>query len=201
MFRTFERLTLDKTCITWGKLPSISHIDNNKVKNHILKNKNNLERLSSNEFEPYYQYYKQVYTKELTWLTEYIMQNYTAAFVKPLELFECVFLIQEPNQTIRTHHHQVSPNQKDNPDLSVLYSVNLGKEKTRLFFEYDKGRFKNCSDYIDLETGKFIIFNSNLNHYIEQNKNDESNLYISLHFQYVNGDNGREETDYEVKYT
>ena len=61
MFKTFERLTIDKTCITWGKLPSISHIDNNKIKNHILKNKNNLERLSSNEFEPYYVYHKQVY--------------------------------------------------------------------------------------------------------------------------------------------
>jgi hypothetical protein len=200
MFKTFERTILTKSFVTTGELPSISHIDDEKLKNHILKNKNNLQRVSENPFEPYYLYHKQIFTKELTWFVEYILQNWNTAYQTSLELFECVFLIQEPNQFIRTHHHQLAPNQKDNPDISVLYPVSLGKEKTRIFYNYDNHRFKNCSYSYELKQRNFHIFNSDLTHYIEQNNNDEPNIFLSVHYQIVNGEYTKEKQDIESIY-
>ena len=200
MFRTFERTTLTKSFIATGELPSISKIDDVKLKDHILQNKDSLEKVSENPFDAYNMYHKQLYTKELTWFVEYILQNWNTAYETSLELFECVFLIQEPNQFIRTHNHQQSPNQKDNPDLSVLYPVSIGNKPTKICYNYDNHRFKNCSYSYQLKQRNFHIFNSDLSHYIEQNNNDEPNVFLSVHYQIVNGEYTKEKQDFEISY-
>ena len=94
-------------------------------------------------------------------------------------------IVQQTGENVNTHHNVKDWHLGESPEVSCLYTVATGKEKSYVIFEYDDGRNKHRRWKVPLEQDQFILFSSNLNHYITHNKNKDFLVNLSLHFQLI----------------
>jgi hypothetical protein len=75
-----DKIVLDEKSIVVGNLSKLSHVDNEKLKEHVLSNYNEQNRASNDSFNYLYNYHKLPYHLHTQWLREYIQDFYSDKF-------------------------------------------------------------------------------------------------------------------------
>jgi hypothetical protein len=75
-----EKIVLDEKSVVIGNLSKLSHVNNEKLKEHVLSNYNEQNRASNDSFNYLYNYYKLPYHLHIQWLREYIQHFYSDKF-------------------------------------------------------------------------------------------------------------------------
>ena len=122
----------------------------------ILKDKLNLNRIQTN-----------------------ILENYSDNKFQS----DSVFNYHKDYVHVDDDHHIDEFDLWNSPDISCIYTLSNNEIPSDLIFEYDKGREKHARYRIPLFHNRFVLFNSELNHYLTPNKNDEPIVNLSFQFQ------------------
>ena len=94
-------------------------------------------------------------------------------------------IVQTENEKINTHNHIDAFDLHGSPDVSCLYCVHSGEKETSVTFDYNDGRRKGWSWRVPIKAGQFILFSSDLNHYIGKNLNKDFLINLSLRYHLV----------------
>lgn len=174
----FEHHLLSETFITIKKLDTVSKVNHTFVEKFIKDNSKNSSFLSDNKFS-FLKYYKPLpYHQQIQWLRDYIIDHFGAEYHRRIDLKREFLLEQKPGQIINTHNHIDEHELNNSPDFTIFYNISNNKINSELVIEYNDHRFKQRGFYTELKFNKFVIFNSSLNFYISENKNNVNNNYI-----------------------
>ena len=123
-------------------------------------------------------------TNTFQWVQDYIRDHYRIEYGRtlyPMPKNSVAGIVQTENEKINTHNHIDAFDLHGSPDVSCLYCVHSGEKETSVTFDYNDGRRKGWSWRVPIKTGQFILFSSDLNHYIGKNLNkDFTNIMVHL---------------------
>ena len=169
---------LTESFIIQDKIDKVSSVDTKLIKNHILSNFTLDARYNDDQYWYMKDYVKVPYHQHIQWTQDYLRDHYRSEYGKTL-------VVQQTGENVNTHHNVKDWHLGESPEVSCLYTVATGKEKSEVIFEYDDGRNKHRRWKVPLIQDQFILFSSNLNHYITHNKSKEFLINLSLHFQLI----------------
>tara|TARA_R100000005_G_C4994847_1_gene201789 strand:- start:1346 stop:1894 length:549 start_codon:yes stop_codon:yes gene_type:complete len=179
-----NKLTLTEQNIFYDYFPiENSFVDIEKIKFNILKNYWGKYKQSFNISDSHHYYYNLTPDKNVTWVLDWIRDQLNLKQdIKWISLKKRC-LIQNQGESINFHKHIDEHDLNGSPTLSGIYTVDCGKETSDLIFKYSQG--KNIGTYsIPMEKNKVIIFNSELEHSFEKNKNEEPIFNICFTFNF-----------------
>ena len=160
-------------------------IDRKKIKNDILNSFVSEKRLSKNKKDYSYQDFEVPFSKPLSWLRDYIRDHFKVDYHRTLIGKKEWGNVYSPGESSLARH-QVEPLLlKNSPDYTCLYGLDVDKDSCELVIEYDDNRRKNRTWHIPLENNKFIIFPSTQRYFISQNKSNQSNIFLTINYEYV----------------
>jgi len=165
-----------------------SKVDINMLKNHVLSNWTLDNRVSDNDFEYLHEYCKVPYHQHIQWLQDYIRDHYRVEYSQtlvPAPQNSVTGIIQQTGEKVNTHQHINNHDLNASPDLSALFCVSTGEKETSVTFNYSDGRRKDWSWRVPIKTGQFILFSSELNHYIGKNENKDFLINLSFMYQLI----------------
>ena len=131
-------------------------------------------------------YVKIPYHQHIQWTQDYLRDHYRSEYGKtliPTPVDSIRGIVQQTGEGVNTHHNVKDWHLEESPEVSCLYTVATGEKKSHVIFEYDDGRNKHRRWKVPLKQDTFLLFSSNLNHYIENNENKDFLVNLSLHFQ------------------
>jgi len=178
-----SKILLTEQSIIFGEIPSILKLDLDRIKTNVVKNYAFGNFKSNDDFNYHKDYLKIDDDQHITWLLDYIRDHYRAEYEKTPIITQRAGLLQNKGQMINTHHHIDCFDLWNSPDISCIYTVDTGPQPVFLHFEYEKGREKHARWKIPLLKNRYIIFNSDLNHYFSANKNTDPIVNLSFQFQ------------------
>jgi len=174
-----HKRVLSETAIYHDELPSISHVDNNKIKNSILSDFANFKAADDNR-------YKDIRVgmhQHITWVMDYMRDHVRGEYgftLIPISIFAQIH--GKGENTIKRNH--IDPYDIHNsPDFTFMYFVNAEDDELVIEWEdhRDKGRFWT----IPIKTGKFVMWNSDLNYYMLPNKKDSFRIALLFNCQII----------------
>ena len=183
-----NKKTLTESFIVTGKLDKVSFVDTKLIKNHILSNFTLDARYNDNQYWYMKDYVKVPYHQHIQWTQDYLRDHYRDLYgttLIPTPVDSIRGIVQQTNEGVNTHHNVKDWHLGDSPEVDCLYTVATGKEESFVVFEYDDGRNKHRRWKVPLVQDQFILFSSNLNHYITNNNNKDFLVNLSLHFQLI----------------
>jgi hypothetical protein len=149
-----------------------SLIDFDKIKEHLLKSTARdifkERRLNGVPLK---------WEKNIHWLYEYIKDQFMKhdSNRQIISVGEHETLISKPGELHPTINDINIYDLYGSPDYTILFPIN-GKATVSLF--YDDNRHKDKSWYVDIETNKYIIFNSSIKYDISRNEEKENRFII-----------------------
>ena len=179
---------LTESFVIEGKLDEISSVNTRLLRNHILSNYSMKNRYNDDQYWYMSEYLKVPYHQHIQWTQDWLRDHYRLQFGRtlvPTPVDSIRGVILQSGEQVNTHHNVKDWHLEQSPEVSCLYTVATGKEKSYVVFEYDQGRNKHRRWKVPLEQDQFILFSSELNHYITHNKNKDFLVNLSLHFQLI----------------
>lgn len=182
-----EKKQLHELFVMTGEVDNVSKVDINMLKNHVLSNWTLDNRVSDNDFSYLHDYCKVPYHQHLQWVQDYIRDHYRLDYGRTLVLAPngVAGIIQQTGEKINKHNHIDPFDLHGSPDISCLYCVSSGEKPTSITFDYDDGRRKNWSWRVPMKSGQFVLFSSELNHYITKNENKDFLINLSFKYQLI----------------
>jgi hypothetical protein len=160
-----KKKVLSEILIFEDILPTISKVNNTIIKNSILEkiikeiNFIGDERYKDIEIND---------NQNITWLIQYICDNMNARHDIKLYPINIFANIHEKNENYIKRNYINFFDYKKCPDYTCMYFVD--SDENNLIFEYDEHK-KNYLE-IPFNTGKIILWDSSLDHYLMPNKNE-----------------------------
>jgi len=177
-----NKTILSSQQILWDFKPKLLKVNNEDLKNHILKH-NNPEY---NEFfDPQKKYIELEYNQQLQWLRDWFSEDINLNNDMFIVHLKTEALIIEPNEGIDLHNDIDNWNLPTQPDITGYYLVSQGKQKSNCIIEYNNNRFKDKKWNIPFEDNKIIMFNSTLNRKITVNRNNEKMIVLVFKYQFL----------------
>ena len=183
-----EKHTLTESFFITGKIDNVSAIDTRLLKNHILSNFSKLNRYNDSQYWFMSEYLKVPYHQHIQWTQDWLRDHFRYEHGKtlvPTPVDSIRGIIQQTGESVITHNNVKEWHLEESPEVSCLYCVESGPRSADVIFEYDDGRNKHRRWKVPLVQDQFILFSSNLNHYITHNKNKDFLVNLSLHFQLI----------------
>jgi len=183
-----EKHTLTEQFYIVDKIDKVSAVNTRLLKNHILSNFMLANKFENHQYWYMNDYIKIPYHQHIQWTQDYLRDHYLVEHGKsliPTPTESIRGIIQQTGEQINTHHNVKDWHLTESPEISCLYTVSTGPRKSYVVFEYDDGRNKHRRWKVPLEQDSFILFSSNLNHYITKNENKDFLVNLSLHFQLI----------------
>ena len=90
--------------------------------------------------------------------------------------------IHLPNQSTNLHDHLVRENMTLSPDYSGVYYLQCDAKSGYFCFQYKKDDVNYSRWKIKPEVGKFILFPSNISHFVTRNYSNKKRIAISFNF-------------------
>ena len=183
-----EKQKLTEQFYITGKVDSISSINTRLIKNHILSNFMLANRYKDDQYWYMKEYVKVPYHQHIQWTQDWLRDHYMLDHRRtlvPTEKDSIRGIVQQTGENVNTHNNVKEWHLNDSPDVSCLFTVATGEKKSDIVFEYDDGRNKHRRWKVPLEQNKFILFSSDINHYITHNENKDFLVNLSLHFQLI----------------
>ena len=180
----FNKEVLSEEFISVHKVSKNLLIDNKKITSLIKKKKKINDRMRPEVWYSDANYFKLELHQQTTWLSDYIRDTFGTEIKKQyLSLVKMSGIYLEKNESIGSHNHIDEWDYENSPDISVVYCVDTGKEKSDIIFEYEYGRHKKRRWAVFLEKGQCVIFPSYINHFITQNINNKPFVGLSYRYQ------------------
>lgn len=171
-----------------GKVDSVSAVNTKLIKNHILSNFMLANRYDDPQYWYMKEYVKVPYHQHIQWTQDWLRDHYRLEHgqtLVPTPIDSIRGIIQQTGEQVNTHHNVKDWHLAESPEVTCLYTVSTGPKKSEIVFEYDDGRNKHRRWKVPLEQDSFILFSSNLNHYITKNENKDFLVNLSLQFQLI----------------
>ena len=183
-----NKQTLTESFIIQDKIDKVSSVDTKLIKNHILSNFTLDARYNDDQYWYMKDYVKVPYHQHIQWTQDWLRDHYMLDHrqtLVPTEKDSIRGIVQQLGENVNTHNNVKEWHLNDSPDVSCLFTVATGEKKSDIVFEYDDGRNKHRRWKVPLEQNKFILFSSDINHYITHNENKDFLVNLSLHFQLI----------------
>ena len=183
-----EKLRLTESFIIIKKIDEVSFVDTKLIKNHILSNFTLDARYNDDQYWYMKDYVKVPYHQHIQWTQDFLRDHYKLDHQRtlvPTENDSIRGIVQQTGENVNTHNNVKEWHLNDSPDVSCLFTVATGEKKSHIVFEYDDGRNKHRRWKVPLEQNQFILFSSDMNHYITHNENKDFLVNLSLHFQLI----------------
>ncbi len=111
------------------------------------------------------------------------MELFDADYKKFTSLLSLNGIFVFPNKLYQKETYVDLNNLQDTPDLSMIYHVS-GSDNLKIRFTHSYGRVMNKEYDYDLKVGDLVMFSSNINHTIFNNR--EENTLLLVHYQHQN---------------
>ncbi len=183
-----EKLRLTESFVITGKLDEVSSVDTKLIKNHILNNFTLDARYDDSQYWYMKDYVKVPYHQHIQWTQDWLRDHYNVEHHKsliPTPVDSIRGIVQQTGESVNTHNNVKEWHLQESPEVDCLYTVATGDKESHVIFEYDDGRNKHRRWKVPLKQDQFILFSSNLNHYIEKNESKDFLINLSLHFQLI----------------
>jgi len=180
-----DKVVLTEQSIIIGSIPKLLKFDKDSIKINLLKNYSNNNYQSFDEFNYHKDYLTIDYHQHITWISDFIADNYTLNYKKSLVQNSLSGIVLFPGQSINYHHHVDDYDIHHSNDITCVYNLEAQKDSSSIVFEYQQGRKRHAKYKQPLETNKYIIFNSELNHSYTINKSDKPIFAICWNFQII----------------
>ena len=183
-----EKRRLTESFIITREIDEVSFVDTKLIKNHILSNFTLDARYNDDQYWYMKDYVKVPYHQHIQWTQDWLRDHYMLDHrqtLVPTEKDSIRGIVQQLGENVNTHNNVKEWHLNDSPDVSCLFTVATGEKKSDIVFEYDDGRNKHRRWKVPLEQNKFILFSSDINHYITHNENKDFLVNLSLHFQLI----------------
>jgi len=183
-----EKHRLTESFIITGKIDKVSSVDTRLIKNHILSNFSLTSRYDDEQYWYMKDYVEVPYHQHIQWTQDYLRDHYRLEHGQtliPTPIESIRGIVQQTGENVNTHHNVKDWDLEGSPEIDCLYTVATGEKKSFVVFEYDDGRNKHRRWKVPLVQDQFILFSSNLNHYITKNENKDFLINLSLHFQLI----------------
>jgi hypothetical protein len=129
----------------------------------------------------YYDDVKYPFTKPADRINTYITEFIYLEHKLLIEHRENYGSFYERNQVSKPQFHLNYASLKEGFDFVLLYGIEIDPKTCEIVISYDDNRRKNLEWTINLETGKFIMFPTSLNYYI----NNKNNSYLNYIQTYI----------------
>ena len=169
----WEKQILSETSIIWGSLPAQSLVNNQKITHNIIRCYVNYK---PNRFGDI----KLDYLQDQQWVIDFVREHYKVEYGFTLIAISQYCKIDKPHERSVKRHHLDYYNLSNSPDFSLLYFV---KGKGNLIIEWNDHRHKHGYWTIPIEAGKYVLFNSDLNYYLEESPTNELRMYLNFNCQ------------------
>ncbi len=183
-----EKLRLTESFIIIGEIDEVSFVDTKLIKNHVLSNFTLDARYDDKQYWYMKDYVKVPYHQHIQWTQDYLRDHYKAEYgqtLVPTPQDSIRGIVQQTGENVNSHNNIKDHHLLDSPDVCCLYTVATGKQESNIVFEYDDGRNKHRRWKQPLKQNQWILFSSNLTHYITKNENKDFLVNLSLHFQLI----------------
>ena len=180
--------TLTESFIIQDKIDKVSSVNTKLIKNHILSNFTLDARYDDDQYWYMKDYVKVPYHQHIQWTQDYLRDHYMAEYgqtLVPTPQDSIRGIVQQTGENVNSHNNIKDHHLLDSPDVCCLYTVATGKQEANIVFEYDDGRNKHRRWKQPLKQNQWILFSSNLTHYITKNENKDFLVNLSMHFQLI----------------
>jgi len=183
-----EKHKLTEQFFIKGKVDSVSAVNTKLIKNHILSNFMLVNRYNDPQYWFMKEYVKVPYHQHIQWTQDWLRDHYRldhGQTLVPTPIDSIRGIIQQTGEQVNTHHNVKDWHLAESPEVTCLYTVSTGPKKSEIVFEYDDGRNKHRLWKETMQYNKFILFRSDMEHYITQNKNSGFLVNLSTHYQLI----------------
>ena len=172
-----------------GNIDDVSAVNTNLIRNHILSNFSLSNRYDDPQYWYMKDYIKVPYHQHIQWTQDYLRDHFRIEYhqtLVPTSKDSIRGIVQQTGENVNTHNNIKDTDLNDSPDIDCLFTVGSGKKhNSEIIFEYDDGRAKHRRWKVPLRQNQFILFSSELNHYITKNQDKDFLVNLSLHFQLI----------------
>ena len=154
---------LTESFIIQDKIDKVSSVDTKLIKNHILSNFTLDARYNDDQYWYMKDYVKVPYHQHIQWTQDYLRDHYRSVngqTLIPTPVDSIRGIVQQTGESVNTHHNVKDWHLDESPEVSCLYTVATGEEKSDVIFEYDDGRNKHRRWRVPLKQDHFILFSS-----------------------------------------
>jgi uncharacterized protein (TIGR02466 family) len=161
----------------------LKDIDNERLTKLALKNYEN--RVSDNPNDVMSEVIPLPFDKEIKKIIEQMSDAYEKHFGKRLQKNTVNgdhywSQVHYKEESCQYHRHLA-----EGTELAGVYYVNIPKGSGDLIIRYKKHDYDYSDWYFPPETGKFIIFNSGLEHAVSRNRSEDPRICIAFNFKIV----------------
>ena len=184
-----QKIILSEQFVLTGTVNSVAHLNPKLIKNHCLSNFTLDNKIKSDQFWHLEDYNTIPYHQHIQWFQDYVRDHFRAECGKTPtpctgdQDLNIRSIIQQSGESINYHNHVNPWDLENSPEMSCLYCVSETPEPVHVIFKYDDGRNKHRLWKQEIKYNQFILFNSELDHYITQNKNSGFLVNLSTHCQ------------------
>lgn len=180
----FKQTLIDQSIYLKAIPEKYLSIDYKKIKKEALESFTKKQKINSNEFSFYKNYYKLTDNLHVNWIYDLIRDYYNLDFKgsKTLILNKSYYIVLNRNSDIDFHNHIDEYNIKNSPDFTAIVSLTENKNDF-VEFEFEGGRKRQMKQRVPLNKGEVILFNSELRHRFITERFHENLLLLSFQMQ------------------
>jgi len=178
-----EKIKLSEDFLIFDIIPYKLKIENKEYLNHIQKSFTDNNFLSNNLYH-YTSIFKKLNHHHFNnWLLEYIQQHIFLFYQLKTTVHNLNCTILNKKTSTFSFHQANKYNFNNTCDYSLYYVADCDDENTEIVITYDNHKWTDMKQIVPLVCKKFLLFNSYLQHYIN-NKSDKKEVVL-INFEMV----------------
>ena len=175
-----KKIITEQSIVT-GFIPKILKFNKEEIKFNLLKNYSYKTPLLKSFSRPDLNI---DFQQHITWIHDFIKDDYNLNYSSSLVQNSISGIVLFPGQSIDFHHHIDDYDIHNSNDFTCIYTLDSFENSSHLIFEYEQGRKRHGKWKEPLETNKYVLFNSELNHSYT-NKSNKPLFAVCWTFQII----------------
>jgi hypothetical protein len=173
-----KKVLLNELFVCEGEIPTISNIDNNTIKKNLFSDYSEFEIKQENINKDI----KINVWQHITWVLDYVRDKFkleNKLTLIPINMFTNFHSKGEASLKRKNTEDYFS--YSNSPVFTLIYFVEANDSD--LILEWKDNRGGKCRHTIKTKDYSFAIFNSNLEYYFTENKNNNHRIILTVDFQ------------------
>ena len=170
---------------------NLDNIDNIKLKANILRNYEDCNFMEEDTESIRHEDIRIDLFPEVKKLMNSLMDKFYEQYgekLKPVpssDINEVVWaVVHDHNESTNWHDHATHHNYDGGAKVSAVYYVDVPENSGDIVFKCDENPYVSKMYVEKAETGKFILFDSTLQHCVTKNLSNQKRIIISMNFTY-----------------
>jgi hypothetical protein len=173
-----KKVVLNELFIYEGEIPSVSNIDNNIIKKNLFSDYSEFEIKKENTNKDI----KTNVWQHITWVIDYVRDKFNLEnklTLVPINVFTNFH--SKGETSLKRKNTDDYTSYSESPVFTLIYFVE--GHDSDLIFEWKDTRQGKCIYTLKTKDYGFVIFNSNLEYYFTENKNNNYRIVLTVDFQ------------------